>query len=85
VGAKNARKVFTQQNIIGLEKDIRSVILYYEVKGCSALGNFRKLLEYIEVLLADTDENANKLMNKFGILDGDEMKKLVTLRKMRVD
>jgi hypothetical protein len=43
------------------------------------------VLQYIEILLADTDENAKKLMTKFGILSGEEIRKLNLLRKMKID
>lgn len=46
-----------------------TIISYYEAKGCSALNNFRKLLEFIEIMLADGEENANKLIKKFLITD----------------
>lgn len=40
-------------DVLGLEKEIRAIINFYEGKSHSIRQNFRKILDYIEVLLVE--------------------------------
>ena len=57
----------TQQGIINFEKEVRGIISFYESKGCSILQNFKRVLAYIEVILAENEETCQKLMKNLGI------------------
>jgi hypothetical protein len=49
-------------DVLALEKEMRTVINFYESKSHSIRQNFRKILDYIEVLLVENENGLKKLI-----------------------
>lgn len=69
--------------IINFEKEVRSIISFYEGRGCSILQNFKKVFAYIEILLAENEEAVGKLLRNFNIEDPQEIAVINSLRNMK--
>ena len=49
-------------DVLNFQKEIRSIINFYETKSHSIRQNFRRILDYIEVLLTETENGLKKLI-----------------------
>ena len=60
------RKKYNQVSALTLEREVRAIISFYEGHAPAILPNFKTVLDFIEILLLESEEDLRKLTSHWG-------------------
>jgi hypothetical protein len=75
------KEKYSHTEVLALEKEVRAIINFYESRSHSIRENFKRILDYIEVLLTESESGLKNLVQEWkGKYEESELRNLWKLR-----